>query len=73
MKVTFLLAAAGLFLASVSCERHSWDEVKVLHEPHGHGGHHAGGHEGHEGESAEAHGHGEEGHGAHEEKAEAAH
>jgi hypothetical protein len=46
MKLTTLSAAAvaGLFLGSVSCERHSWDETKALHEKHGHGGHeeHAG-------------------------------
>ena len=40
----FAAAAAGLFLSSVSCERHSWEETKALHEQHGHGGHgHAGG------------------------------
>jgi hypothetical protein len=48
MKATFLLAA-GLFVASVSCERHDWEEVKVLHEEHHHEGHHA---EGAEGEHA---------------------
>ena len=46
MKLTTLSAAAvaGLFLGSVSCERHSCDETKALHEKHG-GGH--GGHEEH--------------------------
>jgi len=41
MKPTTLLAAAaaGLFLSSVSCERHSWEETKALHEQHGHGAH----------------------------------
>ncbi len=37
MKTTtlFAAAAAGLFLSSVSCERHEWEETKALHEPHG--------------------------------------
>ena len=37
MKLTTLFAAAvaGLFLCSVSCERHDWEETKALHEPHG--------------------------------------
>ena len=37
MKLTslFAAAAAGLFLCSVSCERHEWEETKALHEPHG--------------------------------------
>lgn len=37
MKLTslFAAAAAGLFLSSVSCERHEWEETKALHEPHG--------------------------------------
>jgi hypothetical protein len=39
----FAAAAAGLFLSSVSCERHDWEETKALHEPHGshaaHGAH----------------------------------
>jgi hypothetical protein len=41
MKMTTLSAAAvaGLLFGSVSCERHSWDETKALHEKHGHGGH----------------------------------
>jgi hypothetical protein len=39
MKFTSLLAAAaaGLFLSSISCERHEWEETKVLHQKHGHG------------------------------------
>lgn len=40
----FAAAAAGLFLSSVSCERHSWEETKVLHEKHGHGAHAEGEH-----------------------------
>lgn len=40
---TLFAAAAGLFLCSVSCERHEWEETKALHEPHGshaaHGAH----------------------------------
>jgi hypothetical protein len=41
MKLTtlFAAAAAGLFLSSVSCERHSWEETKALHEKHGHATH----------------------------------
>jgi hypothetical protein len=45
MKLTslFAAAAAGLFLCSVSCERHKWEDNKTLHEPHGshaaHGSH----------------------------------
>lgn len=41
MKLTtlFAAAAAGLFLSSVSCERHSWEETKALHEKHGHAEH----------------------------------
>lgn len=37
MKLTSLFAAAvaALFLCSVSCERHEWEETKALHEPHG--------------------------------------
>jgi hypothetical protein len=37
MKLTslFAAAAAGLFLCSVSCERHEWEETKALHEAHG--------------------------------------
>ena len=48
MKLTTLSAAAvaGLFLSSISCERHSWDETKALHEQHGHGAH-KGGHDEH--------------------------
>ena len=40
----FAAAAAGLFLCSVSCERHKWEDVQKLHESHGshgHGGGHA--------------------------------
>jgi hypothetical protein len=42
MKLTSLFAAAatGLFLSSVSCERHEWEETKALHEKHGHGASH---------------------------------
>lgn len=42
MKTTslFAAAAAGLFLSSVSCERHEWEETKALHEKHGHGASH---------------------------------
>jgi len=42
MKLTslFAAAAAGLFLSSVSCERHDWEETKALHEKHGHGASH---------------------------------
>lgn len=49
MKLTTLSAAAvaGLFLGSVSCERHSWDETKALHEKHGHGAGHGEGHDAH--------------------------
>lgn len=40
---TLFAAAAGLFLCSVSCERHEWKDTKALHEPHGshaaHGSH----------------------------------
>jgi hypothetical protein len=52
MKMTTLSAAAvvGLFLGSVSCERHSWDDTKALHEKHGHGAHEEhGGHDEHKG------------------------
>ena len=38
MKMFRLLAAATL-LAATSCERHSWEETKVLHEQHGDHGH----------------------------------
>jgi hypothetical protein len=38
MKSIVLIAAAGLFL--MSCERHEWEETKVLHEKHGHGAGH---------------------------------
>jgi len=39
MKAAYL-AAAGLFLAAVSCERHEWEDTKILHESHGgHGDH----------------------------------
>ena len=52
MKLTtlFAAAAAGLFLSSVSCERHDWDEVKKLHESHGA---HGAGHGEHAGEKHE--------------------
>ncbi|MEM1084513.1 MAG: hypothetical protein AAGI48_10400 [Verrucomicrobiota bacterium] len=33
------LFAIGLFLAAVSCERHSWEDTKVLHEKHDEKGH----------------------------------
>ncbi len=33
MKPLYLLAAAA-FLAGVSCERHSFEETKALHEQH---------------------------------------
>jgi hypothetical protein len=36
MKASYLLAAS-LFFASVSCEKHEWEETKILHEEHGHG------------------------------------
>jgi len=68
MKLTtlFAAAAAGLFLSSVSCERHSWEETKALHEKHGgHGGAHEEKHEGgehHGGESHEGGKHSEEAH-----------
>ena len=63
MKLTsiFAAAASGLFLCSVSCERHSWEETKALHEKHGHG-------EGHGSEQKEG-----EPHGAHAADAEEAH
>jgi hypothetical protein len=53
MKLTSLFAAAatGLFLSSVSCERHDWEETKALHEKHGHGASH-----GDAGHGADAHG-----------------
>ncbi|MCH7225871.1 hypothetical protein [Haloferula sp. A504] len=38
MKALHLLAAT-LFLVSVSCERHDWEETKALHEQHGHAAH----------------------------------
>ena len=38
MKALYLLAAS-LFFVSVSCERHSWEETKKLHEEHGHAEH----------------------------------
>ena len=37
MKAFYVIAAA-LFFAAVSCERHDWEETKVLHETHGHHG-----------------------------------
>ncbi len=62
MKAASLLAT-GLFFTAVSCERHSWEETKVLHEEH------HGGHEGHEGEAhaehAEGDMHGTEDHSGH--------
>jgi hypothetical protein len=61
MKTTtlFAAAAAGLFLCSVSCERHEWEETKALHEPHGtHAAHGAHGDEKH-GEGAD---HGDKAH-----------
>jgi hypothetical protein len=55
----FAAAAAGLFLSSVSCERHSWEETKALHEQHGaHGEHAAHGDDKHHAE--EGHGHSDE-------------
>lgn len=60
MKAAYL-AAAGLFLAAVSCERHEWEETKVLHESHGghEGGDHAehadGEHADHEGDAPADH------------------
>lgn len=54
---TLFAAAAGLFLCSVSCERHEWKDTKALHEPHG--SHAAHGDAGH-GEKAA---HGDEAHG----------
>lgn len=54
MKPTTLFAAAaaaGLFLAATSCERHEWEETKQLHEKHGHASHgedHGDGHHGEE-------------------------
>ena len=39
-----LLAAAALIFASVSCDKHSWEETQVLHEGmhKGHGDQHHG-------------------------------
>lgn len=70
MKLTSFLAAAaaGLFLASVSCERHDWKETKVLSESHGHHGGHAEG--GEHAEGAAAHGEHAEAAGHDEKKAE---
>ncbi len=54
----FYLLAAGLFLAAVSCERHEWEETKILHETHAEHADHgtdAGAHDGaaeHEGAAA---------------------
>ncbi|MFC7338554.1 hypothetical protein ACFQY0_15270 [Haloferula chungangensis] len=55
----FYLLAAGLFLAAVSCERHEWEETKILHETHdAHGDHGDHGGESHEGgDDHEGHGH----------------
>ncbi|MGE9270918.1 MAG: hypothetical protein ACQKBU_08965 [Verrucomicrobiales bacterium] len=44
MKFLSLLAVA-VFLSAVSCERHSYEETKILHESHG----------GHDEHSEEAH------------------
>ena len=55
MKPLYLLAA-GAFLAAVSCERHSFEETKVLHEQHSdHGDGHgeAAGHDSHGDEGGE--------------------
>lgn len=49
MKALYCLVALP-FLAAFSCERHDWEETKVLHETHGHDDH---GDEG--GDEAEAH------------------
>jgi hypothetical protein len=35
---------AGAFLIGVSCERHDWEETKILHESHSHDEHGDGGH-----------------------------
>jgi len=43
-------------LASLGCERHDFEDTKVLHMEHG------GGHGDHHAEGDGAHGHGEEGH-----------
>lgn len=70
MKSTTLFAAVatGLFLCSVSCERHSWDEVKKLHEGHGSHGHGAGHAEGEHADHAGAEHKDEHGTEKHEEK-----
>ncbi len=53
----FLLIALPLCVLGVSCERHSFEETKQLHESHGsHASHDSHGAEGH---AAEGHGHGE--------------
>ena len=31
----FASLTAGAFLIGVSCERHDWEETKILHESHG--------------------------------------
>jgi hypothetical protein len=49
---TLFAAAAGLFLSSVSCERHEWEETKALHEPHGA---HAGGKHGDDKHAGDGH------------------
>ena len=48
----FYLLAAGLFLAAVSCERHEWEDTKILHETHAEGADHGMGGEAHEGAAA---------------------
>ena len=62
MKLSFLLAAS-FFFAVVSCERHEFEETKILHESHGS---HGAGHADHSAEGdGHAHGHehgDEEGH-----------
>jgi len=69
MKVAYLFVA-GLFLVAVSCERHSWEDTKALHEQHGHGGHdEATGHDSDAGEHGEAEGNDKDGDG-HEQKPE---
>jgi len=43
VKAAYLICS-GLFLAAISCERHDWEDTKVLNEPHHHDDH--GDHEG---------------------------
>ena len=60
------LFAASLFLAVVSCERHSYEETKVLHEQHGHDDHAGHGHDDHAGHDHHDHsGHDHGDHGDH--------